>query len=284
MIKILKYFFQSIIIYLLFIIVKIIGLSLSRSLFAFLFKNIGPIMRSNKIASENLKKFSKEINKQSEKNIIDNMWSNYGMTFVEYIFLKKFRNEDSHIFIKNENILNEIRENNQPVIFVSGHFANFELMSMEITKKNIKLATIYRPLNNVFLNPFMELIRKKFVCKNQIKKGLSGVKDCIDYINSKHNIALMIDQRVSEGDRITFFNSKAFTTTLPAQLALKYNLKIIPIFIERKNINKFEMEIYNPIDSSVFKNKYELSLELNKILECMIVKSYLILKIVHIYN
>ena len=58
-------------------------------------------MRSNKIASENLKKFSKEINKQSEKNIIDNMWSNYGMTFVEYIFLKKFRNEDSHIFIKN---------------------------------------------------------------------------------------------------------------------------------------------------------------------------------------
>ncbi len=273
MIKILKYFFQSIIIYLLFIIVKIIGLSLSRSLFAFLFKNIGPIMRSNKIASENLKKFSKEINKQSEKNIIDNMWSNYGMTFVEYIFLKKFRNEDSHIFIKNENILNEIRENNQPVIFVSGHFANFELMSMEITKKNIKLATIYRPLNNVFLNPFMELIRKKFVCKNQIKKGLSGVKDCIDYINSKHNIALMIDQRVSEGDRITFFNSKAFTTTLPAQLALKYNLKIIPIFIERKNINKFEMEIYNPIDSSVFKNKYELSLELNKILEGMIVKN-----------
>ena len=273
MIKILKYFFQSIIIYLLFIIVKIIGLSLSRSLFAFLFKNIGPIMRSNKIASENLKKFSKEINKQSEKNIIDNMWSNYGMTFVEYIFLKKFRNEDSHIFIKNENILNEIRENNQPVIFVSGHFANFELMSMEITKKNIKLATIYRPLNNVFLNPFMELIRKKFVCKNQIKKGLSGVKDCIDYINSKHNIALMIDQRVSEGDRITFFNSKAFTTTLPAQLALKYNLNIIPIFIERKNINKFEMEIYNPIDSSVFKNKYELSLELNKILEGMIVKN-----------
>ena len=273
MIKILKYFFQSIIIYLLFIIVKIIGLSLSRSLFAFLFKNIGPIMRSNKIASENLKKFSKEINTQSEKNIIDNMWSNYGMTFVEYIFLKKFRNEDSHIFIKNENILNEIRENNQPVIFVSGHFANFELMSMEITKKNIKLATIYRPLNNVFLNPFMELIRKKFVCKNQIKKGLSGVKDCIDYINSKHNIALMIDQRVSEGDRITFFNSKAFTTTLPAQLALKYNLKIIPIFIERKNINKFEMEIYNPIDSSVFKNKYELSLELNKILEGMIVKN-----------
>ena len=61
------------------------------------------------------------------------------------------------------------------MIFVSGHFANFELMSMEITKRNIKLATIYRPLNNFFLNPFMEYLRKKYVCHNQIRKGINGV-------------------------------------------------------------------------------------------------------------
>ena len=45
-------------------------------------------------------------------------------------------------------------------------------MSMEITKKNLKLATIYRPFNNIFLNPLMEYLRKKYVCKNQIKKGI----------------------------------------------------------------------------------------------------------------
>ena len=65
------------------------------------------------------------------------------------------------------------------MIFVSGHFANFEIMSMEITKKKIPLATIYRPLNNVFLNPLMEYLRKKYVCKNQIKKGISGVRQTI---------------------------------------------------------------------------------------------------------
>ena len=68
-------------------------------------------------------------------------------------------------------------------------------MSMELTKKNIKLATIYRPLNNFFLNPFMEYLRKKFICKEQIKKGRLGVKDSIEYIKNKHSIALMIDQR-----------------------------------------------------------------------------------------
>ena len=157
------------------------------------------------------------------------MWSNYGKTFVEYLYLKKFQNMSTHIEIKGEEILNKIQKNNKPVIFVSGHFANFELMSMEISKRNINLATIYRPLNNFFLNPFMEYLRKKYICKNQIKKGLAGVKDSIHYLKNNFSIAMMIDQRVSEGKRLPFFEHLAFTTTLPAQMALKFNLDIVHI-------------------------------------------------------
>ena len=163
--------------------------------------------------------------------------------------------------------------NKKPVIFVSGHFANFELMSMEITKKNIKLATIYRPLNNIFLNPLMEYLRKKFVCKNQIKKGISGVRDAIEYIKNNHSIALMIDQRVSEGEKLNFFNNAALTTTLPAQLALKYNLNIVPVFIERKYDNKFYIEFYEEIKTNNFKDKKELTKKLNGILENMITRN-----------
>ena len=43
---------------------------------------------------------------------------------------------------------------------------------MEIVKKNIKLATIYRPLNNIFLNPFMEYLRKNMFAQIKLKKGL----------------------------------------------------------------------------------------------------------------
>ena len=84
------------------------------------------------------------------------MCKNYGMTFIEYAFLNYFRKQSSHVVIKDKANLSKIVEEKKPVIFISGHFANFELMSMEITKKNIPLATIYRPLNNIFLNPFME--------------------------------------------------------------------------------------------------------------------------------
>ena len=201
------------------------------------------------------------------------MWSNYGMTFIEYIFLNDFREKNSHINIQGKSILEKISASEKPVIFVSGHFANFELMSMEITKKKIKLATIYRPLNNFFLNPYMEYLRKKYVCQNQIKKGRSGVNSSIDFINRKHSIALMIDQRVTEGEKVNFFGEEALTTTLPAQLAFKYNLDIVPIFIERVLDNSFEMTVFDPIQVSKFKNKFKLTNELNSILENMIKKN-----------
>ena len=273
MIKPIKYFIEAIFVYFFFLIAKIIGLTLSRKFFSFLFKKVGPIIRANNTINKNLMRLPNSLTEQEKNKIINNMWSNYGMTFIEYIFLKNFRNSKLHIDIKGEKILKQISLSGRPVIFVSGHFANFELMSMEITKKKINLATIYRPLNNFFLNPFMEHVRKKYICKNQIKKGLTGVRESIKYINKNHSIALMIDQRVSEGEKIKFFNKDALTTTLPAQLALKYNLEVVPIFIERKNMSSFTMTIYEPFKSSNFKNKEQLSQKLSQVLEGMILKN-----------
>ena len=222
MIKKVNYFFQAIIVYLLFLIGRILGLKLARRFFSFLFSTCGPLFKSKKVIDNNLNIFSKELTINNKKQIINDMWKNYGMTFIEYIYLDYFKKKNSLVASQGDKNLLELT-NQKSVIFISGHFANFELMSMEITKRNINLATIYRPLNNFFLNPFMEFLRKKYVCKNQIKKGINGVRDAINYIKKKYSIALMIDQRVSEGKRINFFNKEALTTTLPAHLSIKYN-------------------------------------------------------------
>ena len=273
-VKTIKYFFQAIFIYLFFIIIKIIGINSSRKIFSFIFNKIGSLIKSEKIINANLEKFLGSQNIDLKKNIKLQMWGNYGKTFVEYLFLHKFRNMNSHIQIKGEEIIDKIKKNNKPVIFVSGHFANFELMSMELTKRDVKLATIYRPLNNFFLNPFMEYLRKKYICQNQIKKGLIGVKDSIQYIKNNFSVALMIDQRVSEGKKLPFFEHMALTTTMPAQMALKFDLDIVPIYISRNLTNNFEMEIYEPIkilkNEDVEANKLNISIQLNKILEKMI--------------
>ena len=273
MIKFFKYFFQAIVVYLFFIIGKLVGIKLSRIIFSSIFKFVAPNFKSKKIIDKNLSIFASAVPNVNTNQIISEMWKNYGMTFIEYIFLNTFRKNSSHIEIKGDENLNIAISKKKPLIFVSGHFANFELMSMEITKKNIKLATIYRPLNNIFLNPFMEFLRKKFICKNQIKKGLNGVRDAIEYVKKDFSIALMIDQRVSEGVKTNFFNKPALTTTLPAQLSLKYKLSIVPVFIQRKSNNKFIVEFQNEIKPEDFHDKLKLTEKLNEVLEKMVMRN-----------
>ena len=234
---------------------------------------IGPFFKSKKIIKKNLEIFSQDISKPENNEITKNMWKNYGMTFIEYIFLDKYKNKKNFTNLEGEYILDEVLKIKKPTIFISGHFANFEMMSMQITKKNINFATIYMQLNNYFLNHYMEFLRRKYICKNQIRKGRSGVREALQYIGRGYSIALMIDQRVSEGETINLFNQPALTTTLPAQLALKFNLNVVPVFIEREKDDSFKIKFYSPIDSSKFKNKFEFTKYLNARLEEMITKN-----------
>ena len=203
------------------------------------------------------------------------MWGNYGRILSEYMFLKQFRKDKLNKFIKIEGLshLNEIKEKNERVVFVSGHFNNFELMAMFIDKIGINLCAIYRPLNNPFLNIIMEKIRKDFICKNQIKKGKSGTRDLLNLFKKNFSVALMIDQRVSEGESINLFNNLAKTTTIPAQLVKKYDCRVVPVYIERfENIN-FKLSFSKPINFENNLSIKEISLELNKLLEKMILKN-----------
>ena len=278
--KIIKYFFEFIIIISLFCIFKIIGLKNASNLGSSLGKIIGPLFRSKKIIKENIKTGLGEIGKQKESEIINDMWSNIGRTFAEYVFLKDFkfnRTNFNHMKINGTSYLDEIKKNNEPVIFYSAHLANFELMAMELDKFGIKTAAIYRPLNNFFLNPIMEYLRMKYICPTQIPKGRIGMREIISKIKDGYSVALMMDQRVSEGQKVPFFNRPAFTTTIPAQLALKYNCKLVPIFLERKDGPNFEMTIHEPYKIEKTGNDEEdtknIIHKINQIIEKMVIKN-----------
>ena len=278
--KTIKYFFEFIAVIILFFIFKIIGLKNASNLGGMMGKFFGPLFRSKSITKKNIKIGLGEISKENEKEIINGMWSNIGRTFAEYVFLKDFKFNKinfNHVEINGTKYLDEIKKNNQSVIFYSGHFANFELMTMELDKFGIKCAAIYRPLNNFFLNPVMEYLRMKYICPNQIPKGRMGMREIISKMKNGYSIALMVDQRVSEGPREVFFSKPAHTTTIPAQLALKYDSKLVPISLERKEGIKFIMTIHEPY--KVKKTGYEdqdtknITLKINQILEKMIIKN-----------
>ena len=273
--KKIKYFFEFLIISSLFIIYKFLGLKISSHFSGKLFETFGPIFRSKNLIKTNIQRAIPKINSSKIKSITKDMWNNYGRTLSEYMFLKGFRNDQfrSNINIAGKEILQKIKLEKTPVIFVSGHFSNFELMAMEIEKSGVNLSAIYRPLNNIFLNILMERIRKKYICKNQIKKGTSGVRELLKLYKKGYSIALMIDQRVSQGIKSKFFNQEAFTTTIPAQFIKKFNCKVVPISIKRHNSVNFNIKVEKPIEFSKNSSTEKITRELNIWLEKTILKN-----------
>ena len=269
-----KYFLQFILIVFSFLIFKILGPKISSYISGKIFEIIGPYFRSEKIIHSNIKKAFPEISLKDLNKLTNSMWNNYGRVFAEYVFIKDFRNGklSSKIKIDGEEIIDEIKKSNQQVIFISGHLSNFELMAMYLDKSGISLSAIYRPLNNIFLNRIMESIRKKYICKNQVKKGIGGLKELINLKKKNFSTALMIDQRVSEGIFSNLFNQKALTTTIPAQLVKKFNIPVIPIYIERIKDLEFKIIVHDPIQFSKDISTQSITDKLNLILQKMILK------------
>ena len=148
--KHINYFLQFLFISCLLILFTIVGLKFSRIIASKLFSTFGPFFRSKKIIEQNISFAFNESDKEFKKVIISNMWKSYGKILAEYVFMKYFRKIKSEKFlkIKGQEILEEIKHSKEPVIFISGHFDNFELMAMHIEKSGVDLAAIYRPLNN----------------------------------------------------------------------------------------------------------------------------------------
>lgn len=273
--KIINYFLQYLLIKLFFLICKIIGYKKASNLGKLVGEKVGPYLKSKKVIKNNINRILPNATKEDVNLIVKKMWGNYGRILSEYVFIKDFKegNLEKYVNVIGTEYLNDIRKKNIPVVFVSGHFNNFELMAMVIQKQGVNLGAIYRPLNNFFLNKTMEKIRIKHICKIQIKKGLSGIREILNLFKKNVSIALMIDQRVTEGIKSNFFNREAFTTTIPAQLVKKFNCPVVSIYIERIEKYNFRLIINKPIYFAKDESLEQITEKLNYILEKMVLKN-----------
>ena len=272
--KLIRYFFEYIFIIILFCLMRLLGYKIASEIGCFLGKIFGPLFRSKKIIKNNLIKFDNSLTPENIKRISKEMWENYGRILAEYPFISSFRKGDldKYIKIENKEKLDEIKKG-QPVVFISAHFSNFELMAMAIEKAGVSLSAIYRPLNNRMVNSIMEPLRKKYICKNQIKKGINGVRESLKLFKQGVSIAIMIDQRVSEGVKINFFNYPAYTTTIPAQFVKKFGCKIQPVHIERYDKINFKISFDEQLTFRENADNALISLKLNQWLENKIKKN-----------
>ena len=273
--KHLKYFLEFIIISILFLIFRIVGYRFASNFGNLIGKLLGPIFRSKEIIKKNIKIFSPTIKENEINKIIKKMWGNYGRILAEYPYIPSFRKKklDNYLMIDGLENFEKIKKNKKPALFISGHFNNFELMAMTIEREGVDLFAVYRPLNNKFLNLIMEYLRKKYICKNQIEKGLKGLRKALALFKKGKSLAIMIDQRVSEGMDIELFGKNAFTTTIPAQFVKKFGCIIQPVYIQRIDSVHFKVVFDEHITFEKNQSIEEITKYLNKWLEKKITKN-----------
>ena len=277
--KLIKYFIEFLFVIFFFFIFKILRLKLSSNLSCLIFQKIGPLIRNNNTIYKNINLVFPNNDENENKKIIKNMWCNYGRTFAEYMFLDFFRkNKSFNIKVDNLSKFDELKKLNRPLLFFSGHFANFELLAMTIEKNNFNICALYRPLNNIFLNPVMKYLRAKYLCKDQIPKSIpgkskDGTRQLLNRIKNKKHIALMVDQKVNEGIKVDLFKKKALTINIPAQLALKHGYSLVPIEIKRESNANFVIHIKENIKINSEDNQLSITEKINRELEKMILNN-----------
>ncbi|MEC9414237.1 MAG: hypothetical protein VYC43_01540 [Pseudomonadota bacterium] len=211
----------------------------------FVAEKIGPLLGISKRADKNLKKAFQNLNFEERKRIIEKMWNNLGRTSAEFFNIKTLIKDEDRIKIKGKNVIEKYK--NQGVIYVSGHLANWEIIPIAIMRKDKKVAAVFRESNNFLFNNWM-IKQRKLITKNQFPKGISGTKEILNFLKNKGSVAMLVDQKLSNGVKAKFFKMNAMTASVPATLALKYRYPIVPLNVRRIENVTFEIEFFPSIE------------------------------------
>ena len=243
--KLIRYAMEMLLIVLLSIYCKLFNIDKTSKQIGLLSRKLGPKLGISKRANQNLLKAIPTLNKRKRLEIIRDMWENLGRTSAEFFNIKTLIKEKSRINIKGREILEENKNNG--VIYVSGHIANWEIIPIAIKEVDHLVGAVFRESNNYFFNKWM-IQKRKLITEYQFPKGPSGVKEILNFLKNNGSVAMLVDQKLSNGVKVKFFGQNAMTASTPASLSLKYGYPVIPLRVKRKDNVNFEVEFFNKIE------------------------------------
>lgn len=229
-------------------LVGLLPLRIASAIGGWLGRCLGPRFGVTKVARRNLEKAFPEKSAAEIEVIIRGMWDNLGRTAFEFPNLGKLRygGGDAHVEIIGAEHALALKEDDTPGIFVSGHLANWELISLAIMNCGVPAHLVYRAPNN----PLMESL---FAKRNRgqgefLPKGAKGARRAIQLLKAGNNLGMLVDQKMNDGLPIPFFGRDAMTAPATAQFAYRYNCPVIPVRLERTGGARFRATFYPPME------------------------------------
>jgi Kdo2-lipid IVA lauroyltransferase/acyltransferase len=231
-------------------IFKLLGIDTASALGGFIgrqvFYRITPVVAR---ARENLKAAYPNMSQTEMENIIREMCDNLGRTVAEYPHLDKLKltGANPRLEISGKENAEAAIAAGKGLMFISGHFANWEAMPVTATELGYEGALVYRPPNNPYVDRYISRMRASAGPKIQISKGAQGTRKIFTTLRRGQAILMLVDQKTEQGVAAPFFGRDAMTTPAPAALALKLGAALLPTSNERLNGARFRMRIRPPI-------------------------------------
>ena len=211
---------------------------------------LSPLIGNKKRIESNVNLVLPNLPESDKKNLIKNCLHNIGMTMFELLSPHDFKlaGQKANVLGPGSSLLEKARVNSQPVILVSGHFGNYDVVRANLISKGYQLGALYRPMNNPYFNKtYVKNISE--IGKPLFPRGKKGMAEMMGFLRDGNLIALLIDQHMSTGEPLKFFGKTAFTATSAAKIAIKYNAIFMPFFVVRKgNTSSFDLHFEEPIE------------------------------------
>jgi KDO2-lipid IV(A) lauroyltransferase len=213
-------------------------------------RNIGYPTGISRRARKNLVRAFPEKNADEIEQILKGMWDNLGRTACEYAHLDKFKcyEDNGRITVRNAHLLDVRSDEGKPAIYFSGHLANWEIIPLCLSQRNIEAALVYRAPNNPLTDQMIERLRSENVAPHQIPKGLRGARKIFKLLKQNISMAMLLDQKMNDGIEVPFFGRPAMTAPAAVQLALRQGLPLIPARCKRIGGTRFEIEVFPAIE------------------------------------
>ena len=228
-------------------LIERIPLEVASALGGFLARKLGPLTRSQQVVKRNLAIAFPELKGEALAKLIDAQWDNAGRQAFEFPHMAKLRPSLGRVEVIGGARLEEIKRSGRPAIFVSGHFANWEVMPCAIVDAGIDCEMTYRAANNPYIDAYIRKTRAAYGVKLFAPKGSEGSREMLEGLKRGRSVALMNDQKFNEGIALPFMGALAHTAAGPTRLALRFGADLQPMTVVRLPKARFRIVVHDPI-------------------------------------
>jgi lauroyl/myristoyl acyltransferase len=211
-----------------------------------LFRTLGPLTPVHRTASDNIRLAFPKLKDREHARLLNAQWDNVGRAFAEFPLMDRIRPETGRVEVVNAERLAEIRDKGEPVVFISGHFANWEVMPATIVESGVTCLMTYRAMNNPLIDQRVKAGRAAYGVELFAPKG-EATRDLMAALGKGQSVALMNDQKFNAGLALPFFGHLAHTAPGPSRLALKYDAPLQTMSVQRTKGARYRVIVHEPI-------------------------------------